>query len=248
MIGRLRRIPFVIALVCAVLVVLVELGSGLFLKGEPGTAADIIKVYPEAADEFDEGVELGEEEAPPGLAIAYMALVDGQWVFVLGLVGLALLIPERFHGRVQGLVTLIFAILLLLGGILLAIVSFVLLLLMVALFLAAPFGTIAYLAKWGFFNTGGAAGTLSTIMLLKLAAVVLLVIAHQRFLQNKGLVLLTLTSLLCNIIIAFLHGLVPIILVSITDALGALVIAIIGIIWALVLAICGLISVIKAIV
>jgi hypothetical protein len=51
----------------------------------------------------------------------------------------------------------------------------------------------------------------------------------------------------CNILIAFLHGLVPGILVSITDALGALVIAIIAIIWGLILAICGLISVIKAI-
>ena len=32
---------------------------------------------------------------------------------------------------------------------------------------AVPFGTIAYLAVWGFFNRGGASGTLGLLMPLK---------------------------------------------------------------------------------
>jgi hypothetical protein len=34
-------------------------------------------------------------------------------------------------------------------------------------------------------------------------------LAHQRFVQNKGIVLLILTSLTANIIVSFLHTLVP---------------------------------------
>ncbi len=58
-----------------------------------------------------------------------------------------------------------------------------------------------------------------------------LVIAQQRFLQNRGLVLLVVSSLVANIVISFLHGFVPIILVSITDAIGAIVMAVCGCIW-----------------
>ncbi len=251
MIGRIRAPFFILALIAAALVVLLELGSSLFVDGIRKT--DEQKRATIAAVDADYLKELGDDplpsgDEPPGLGIAYMALVDGQWLFVLGLMGLALLLPEKFHGRIQGLATLIFAILIILASIVLAIVSFVLLMLMIALFLAVPFGTIAYIAKWGFFDTGGAAAMLSMIMFLKLATVVCLVLAHQRFLQNKGLVLLTLTSLVCSIILAFLHGFPPSILVSITDALGALILAIIAIIWAIVFAICGLISVVKAIV
>jgi VanZ family protein len=82
---------------------------------------------------------------------------------------------------------------------------------------------------------------------LKLGFVVCLLLAHQRFLQNKGLVLLVLTSLLANLIIGFLHNFVPLPLVSITDAIGAIVVAILAVIWALVLLIFAIISIIKAI-
>src|SRR5262249_51239142 len=157
---------------------------------------------------------------------------------------LQLLKIERLQGKVQGLMILIVGILIVLGSILLALVALGLLLIMVALFLAAPFGTVAYICKWGFFDGSGAAALLSLIMLLKLCAVVMLVLGHQGFLKVKSLVLLMLTSLLCNIIIAFLHGLVPSVLVSITDMLGAIVLAIIAIIWGIVSVIYGIISVV----
>jgi len=59
------------------------------------------------------------------------------------------------------------------------------------------------------------------------------VFSHKRFLENKGLVLIILTSLLATVIISFLHGLVPSFLVSITDNIAAIITAILAAIWAL---------------
>ena len=70
--------------------------------------------------------------------------------------------------------------------------------------------------------------------------------AQPRFVQNKGLVLLTLTSLICNIVCEFLHGIVPGILVSITDAIAAIVFSIVAIIWAIVLLIGSIPGIIRA--
>jgi hypothetical protein len=74
------------------------------------------------------------------------------------------------------------------------------------------------------------------------------VLAHQRFLQNKGLVLIIATSFLANLIIAFLYGFVPGFLVSITDAVAAIVICILALVWGIVYLIGGAVSVVKVIV
>ena len=87
---------------------------------------------------------------------------------------------------------------------------------------------------------------LSLLMFLKLVFAVFLLLAQPRFVQNKGLVLLTLTSLVCNIVAAFLQGIVPIILVSITDALAAIVFAIVAIVWAIVLLIGSIPGIVRA--
>jgi hypothetical protein len=83
-------------------------------------------------------------------------------------------------------------------------------------------------------------------MALKIGFVVLLVMAHQRFLENKGLVLIILTSFLATIILSFLHGIVPRFLVSITDDIGAIIIAILAAIWSLFYLIGAIPAVIKA--
>ena len=57
--------------------------------------------------------------------------------------------------------------------------------------------------------------------------------------------LLILTSLLANAVVSFLHGLVPIVLVSITDALGAIVVSVLALIWAVVLLVGALVSIVK---
>jgi hypothetical protein len=241
--GRLRVPFFVLALVVMGLVVLVEVASPLLLGG--GSAVGGLL---EAAT--DRGLEVsgisGVEE-PPGRAIGYLALVDVIGLYSIGLMAVGLLLPDRLHGRLQGVVTLVGSIVLIVVAVVALIVALVEVLVMVALLTAAPFGTMAYLALWGFFPRADAAALLSLLMFLKLVVVVTLLLAHQRFLQNKGLVLLLLTSLVCNVIVAFLHGLVPIPLVSIADDIAAIVLCIVAIIWALVLLVGSIPAIVKAV-
>lgn len=84
-------------------------------------------------------------------------------------------------------------------------------------------------------------------MLLKVGFAISLILAQQRFLQSKGLVLLMLTSLLGTVIASLLLGIVPGILVSITDAIGAILIGIIAIIWGIFLLVGAIVSLIKSI-
>jgi hypothetical protein len=213
----LRKLPFVIAVICIALVFCVELGSSVFTA------------------------------ATPGMAIPYLAFLDGLLLLTAFLMGSSLIIPERIHGRVQGLVQLLCSLAVLIFGFLAGLVAFVLLMVMVGLFLAAPFGTLAYLAIWGSFDRGGASATLALLMALKLGFGIALVIAQQRFLTNKGLVLLVLTSLLANVIIAFLHGFLPSILTSITDALSAIIVAVLAFLWALFMFLWSIPAVLKSI-
>jgi hypothetical protein len=240
--GELRKPFFVIALVAIALVVLVELGAPLFLGG--GNAALRLQ---DTAGSLDVTVpNPGEVTEPPGTGIPYLALIDVIALYTAILMATSLVASHRLQGRIQGILTLIGSILLILTALVLAIVAIIKLLIMVSLFFAAPFGTIAYLVVWGFFPRPDATVLLSLIMFLKLVYAGSLLAAHQRFLQNKGLILLLLTSLLATIITSFLHGLVPIILVSITDTLAAIITAILAIIWALILLIGSIPAIVKA--
>jgi len=258
MLDRLRLLFFILAAIVLLIVIGVELGTS-FLPGkfDAGTmrleTGDSLKNSDLSADDknkiTDQMVQQAQgPEKPPGLAISYMALLDGVLFYAVLLMGLALLFPERFLGRIQGLITVIFSIIVILAAIIMAIKAFVELMIMISLFLAVPFGTIAYLALWGFFATGTAATILSISMFLKLVFIVLLVLGHQRFLQNKGLVGIIITSLLCCFIIGFLQSFVPGFLASITDRVGAIVAMILVIVWGIFLLIGGVISVVKAIV
>lgn len=243
MIAELRKPFFFIAVVAMLLVVLVELGSALLVGG--GNAAGALAAQAVALDvEIPDASGVSE---PPGRGIGYLALVDAILLYTVVLMGVSLLVPDRVHGRVQGATTLIASIVLIIVTVVLLIQAFVELLVMLALLPASPFGTLAYLAVWGFFPTSDAAVVLSLLMFLKIAFCVFLVLGHQRFLQNKGLVVLIITSLLCTVLITFLHGLVPGILVSITDDIGAIVVAVVAVVWALILLIGSIPSVIKAI-
>jgi len=239
--NELRKPFLVVAIILFALVVLVELGSSLVVGG--GSAnADM------EAQEAEMNVTVdGAVDQPPGRAITYLALVDGILLYTVALIGLSLIIPEKVHARAQGILTLIGSIVLIIVAIILLIIAFVELLVMVSLFFAFPFGTAAYLALWGFFPRGDAGVLLSLLMFLKLAGCVFLVLAQQRFLQMKGLVLLVLTSLVCNIIVAFLQGLPPIILVSIFDNIAALIVGIVALIWAIVLLILSIPSIVAMI-
>ena len=162
-----------------------------------------------------------------GQAIPAMALLDGLIFYAILVIGIALLIPERVQSKVQGIATIIVSVLLL---------------------LAIPFGTIVYFILWGSFDTGTATAALSLIMFLKIVFAVCLVGSQQRFLENKGLVLIILTSFAANLIVAFLYGLVPNFLVHITDEVAALIVLVLAAVWIVIYLIGGIISVVKVIV
>ena len=222
------RTPFfVIAMVLILLAALGEAGSAAFLERQPGSIA-----------------RLGA--SPPGYGIPAMALLDGLVFFTVGLMGLSMLLPKGIHAKLQGILTLIVSFLLLLGCIMTGFLIFTLILLMVGLLMAPIFGTAAYFAIYGHFDTGEAAAVLSVLMVLKLGLAICLVVAHPRFLENKGLVLIVLTTLLAQILTSFLHGFPPGFLVSITDAIAGLITVILTAVWSLVFLILSLISIYKA--
>lgn len=222
MLDSLRKPLFIIALILLVIVLLVEVGSVFYIGAK-------------------------EIDLPnPGLGIPYLALIDGLLLYTISLMGMALLLPDRIHGRIQGIITFVVSLLMLIGAIISIFSAIALLMLMVSLLLAIPFGTAIYFGTYGHFEVGAAAGTLALVMSLKIAFIVCLILAHQRFLQNKGLVFLVLTSLLATIITTFLHGIVPGFLASITDDISAIIAAVLAAIWALFFFIGSIPAIIKA--
>lgn len=263
---RLRRVPFVLAMLAMGLVVCIELGSSLLrppppeprtlaldLERErlrsagPLTELERAQLRVEAEAQAAEIVEARRAEpARPGLGIPYLAFIDGLLLFLVLMMGVSLVLPERLWGRAHGWVRLVAMAATLLAAMVLLTLALALLLLMFGLFVAAPFGTIAYLALWGSFDRGGAQVTLGLLLALKVGFAVLLIAAQQRYLAHKGLVLLVLTSLLGNAVVAFLHALVPGILVSITDALAALIVGVLGALWAAVMLVGAVVTIIKS--
>jgi len=229
MLDSMRKPFLVVALIAIFLAVLVELGSIGLLGLPPSPTSSALNV------------------SPAGKAIPAMAFLDGLILFATVIIAIALLIPERVQSKIQGIVTLIFSLLLILGCIAVIVADIALLFLMVGLLLAIPFGTLAYFAIWASFAAGSARIALSMIMTLKMIFAVCLVLAQQRFLQNTGFVLIIVTSFVSNLIVAFLHGLVPGFLVSITDDIAAIVICVLAILWAVVYLIGGIVSVVKVV-
>lgn len=240
--GNLRKPFLLLAMLAIVLVVLVELGSGLMLSS--GGAHDLAGDAAKLGADIPAGTSAAE---PPGRGIMYLALIDVIALYTTGLFTLSLVVPERVQGRAQGVATLIGSIILIIVSFVMLIIAFIELMIMISLFLAPPFGTLAYLAIWGFFPVGKASVVIGLLMFLKLCWAALLIIAQPRFLQNKGLVLLVVTSLVCTLCLEFLHGLMPVILVSILDNVGAIIFAIVGIVWGIVLLVGSIPAIVKAV-
>jgi hypothetical protein len=187
-------------------------------------------------------VQSAVASSTPGWGIRYLLILDFALAYGVGVIAAGLLLPRSVVGRLQGIVALVLSFLGCLGTIGLAILALTLLVLMVTLLLAVPFGTIAYLVAWGTFPTGSAEATLALLMFLKIVFIVLLILAEQRFLKNKGLMIISGLSLGATWLVAFLIGFPPSPLASIADVIGALVIAIVGIIWLLLLFIGSLLA------
>lgn len=255
MLDQMRKPFFIAALVLLAIAVAAELGTKLFLAPDvpnPGGAiGNLASGDPEVIEAFANMSQAGKadlfnQDRPPGLAIPALALLDGLLLFTIVMIALDLFTQQKVPVALQSGATALFSLVILIAAVISALAALALVLLMVALFLAVPFGTLAYLAIYGFFNRGGANVTLSLVMGMKVAFVVCLFLAQQRFLQNITLLLLIGTSFLGSILISFLHGLVPSILVSITDGVAAIVVAVLAAIWGLVILIPSIISLIKA--
>jgi hypothetical protein len=234
---NLRKPFFILAILLSAVVVMIELGDTALLNAKPGlpNCSTLGNRDLQEACQKNKPDLQSATKGVPGKAIPSLALLDGVLFFTVGLMGLGLAVKASVLGRVQGGGTLVFAILVILAGIKMIFTALALLILMVGLLLAFPFGTIAYLVLYGSFNTGGAAAVLTLLMTLKLGCAIFLLMGQPRFLENIGLVLIVITSLLGNVIITFLHGFPPGILVSITDDIGALVVAALAVLWAIVL-------------
>ena len=256
-VDRFRLPFFVAALVLFVLALLVDVVGTSVLPSVPKGGGNVESAMSKALegsgmspDEIKDAKKSASDlpSDAPGLGLEFLALLDGLVVYSVLLMAMALLVPDRVQGRLQGILSLVLSLVGVIGSIFLIVFAFVLLMMMVAMFLAVPFGTIAYLAIYGSFDTGGATAVLGVLMLLKLAACVCLLIAHPRFLQNKGLVFLILTALLGQFVLTLLHAIVPGILCSITDTLGAIVIAVLALVWLVVMLVFSVISIVKAVV
>src|SRR5437764_1329896 len=100
-----------------ILVVILETGSSLLLAGHD-VGAQL------AGQAGNLGVSVpAHPSSPPGLGINYLALVDAVVLFTVVLMAVGLVVPPRIQGRVQGVATLIFSILLILLAIILLFIA-----------------------------------------------------------------------------------------------------------------------------
>ncbi len=227
---RKRNVLFVVAAVLFLLVVLVEVGAGQLVTSH--------------ARDSETARVVGDAD-PSGFALSALALLDGMFLVGVIMMGVGS-VSSSLHSRIHGLVTLISSIIVIIVAIILAIICIVLLTLMLALLFAPPFGTIIYTAVFGSFPRGAALSVLAILFALRVGGGVLLFLWQPRVLKAKGLLLLFFTCLGCGVLVSFVFGLVPGLLVSILDALAAIIICIVAAIWAIVLAIFGLISIVKS--
>ena len=162
------------------------------------------------------------------------------------MLGLSLIMELRVYGRIQGIVTLIVTLLWVVGAFFTALLALAKLFLMFGLFVAAPFGTIAYLALWGSFPTSQAAAILALLLLLKIVFAVLLILSQPKFLKVTGLVVLLLVSVLLQVILGIIHSFLPGPLVSIGDQFWALITVVVALVWALIMLLGSIPAIINA--
>jgi hypothetical protein len=236
----LRKPFFIAAVVLILLAFLLELGSSLFPRNNPSSVLNlpndpaILKAYNDPGL-AQKRAELEAKPKPPGMAIPYMAVLDGVLLYTVLLTGSGIVLSQSVQANAQGCLTLVVSLLSVIAGVVAIFAALALVIVMIALLLAVPFGTIAYMILYGFFDRDGANVILSLAMLLKIAFVVCLVLSQQRFLERKGLLLLIACSLLGLVVISILQGFPPLFLVSITDGIAAILVALCGAIWWVIL-------------
>lgn len=255
--GKLQKFLFIAAYVFLWIAFGLESGSGWFSLSGGGDAASIMSTVNSgfAPDDRPSTEEIakdiqnvrGHNDKPPGYGVPDLVLTDGILLLSMTWMILSLFATARVQGRLQGGISLVAAVVVGFISVLRLMMLSATLTVMLSLFLAPPFGTLVYLAIWGFFAIGTAKVILSIAMFAKIVFAVLLVVAQPRFLKVKSLILLLSTSLVLTFVVMLLHGIVPSFLASVTDAIAGIVDAVAGLIWAIVLLITSTVSILRAI-
>jgi len=247
--GSLRRPVFLLAVVVGALVVLAELGLSVLVGGHPATSLAGAPGDPAALgvppDMFSASV--ASASSPPGSGIRALALFDGLVVFTLLLLGASVVVSQRAYARLQGVASLIVAIVWILACLALGALALGTLFLMIGLFVSPPFGTIVYLAVWGFFPVGDASVVLALLLVLKLVMLGLVVAAQPLFLRVKRLMALFAVSFVLQLVLGLIHGLLPRVVVSIGDQLWTLVTIVVSLVWAVVMLVMAIPAIVNAV-
>jgi hypothetical protein len=223
---RVRAPAFLFALLIMFLVVAFELATLGFLQGMAEESAGT--------------------ESPQGLGAVYLALLDGILLLTTIVFGVGHLRPDGLIARIASILWLVVSFFGILGSLLLALFAFQAIMLMLALLMAAPFGTLAYLALFAHFPADDAVKALSFLLVLKLAFVVMLAITDIGYLKNKPLMLMAGLSIGATWLTSFLIAWPPGFLASITDAVGALVTAIIALVMLILILVGSILGLLKA--
>lgn len=264
--GRLRIPFFVLAILVSAAIILIERRSV-----DPRTVAGFLPGFltgRQPSNNFDQALAafspeqqrqlaaLRQEKASEitnlkpdfeGFGVEMLQFVDIYLLFTMLIMSLGLILGEGIHAKVQGVITLIVGIVIIIVAIIKIFIILAKLLLMIGMLLAFPFGTLAYMIIYADFDTSAAYAVMALLFVLKAVFGVLLVLAHEGFLKNIGLIVYTLLAFVGMIVVSFLYAIVPGFLVSITDAIAGIVLAIIGILLAIWMAIKALIAIVLAI-
>jgi len=152
------------------------------------------------------------------MGLSALAVFDLLVIMTVALIGAPFLLSHATVGRTQGVATLVISVVILGSALLILGLALALLFTMLA---SLP---LYLLFHWNSFPLPKAYGLLSVAMLCKFGFTACIIVSHQKFLTNTGLVVIVLTSLLLTMMLSVLYGM-PRVIVIVTDDLGAIVIA-----------------------
>ena len=236
-----RRALLSVALVLLAAVVIVELVAGAALRParNANQARDVLALPGVAAMAHDAQIDPTEitqvasrQHQPAPLAVSAPALLDGLLLVAAGTMALPRLVPRRNMARYGRLSSFLVALAILLVGIAVAVKAIARLRYLDALYISPPVGTLSYLLLYGSFRRGGSLVALTSLIVLKLAALAALYWGYPKAASERGLAPLALTSVAATVAVAMAYALVPPSVASIIDALAASLVALAAILWA----------------
>lgn len=250
--ARIRKLFVFVALALMVIVVALEVGMPSILPAQVPKAAgdfDWAAIEESAGDLLPPEVLVlmrSNSDAKKALAtpdkqhlpwaVRSLAFVDAVTLLTILLIAASQFVPAATMAKVQGAITLLFAILLLVAAVVFVIPVIAQLYVMLGLLFAVPFGTLIYVFTYGSFDRGSAMMLLPWLFSMKVAFGISLVVNSERYLENAGLVLAVLSTMLASIVVSLLYGLVPGILLSVADAIAAILIVALAVVWIIALA------------